>query len=358
MIDYGREVRFGYFLIPNATARVGLAKAVRMGEDHPLVAVTFPVDRQALAELFGDEARVELVADMPDQERARTLRAAEVLLVWNWRRELRSGEGPALGVRLVQLLSAGADHLPFDQLPPDAVVVSNAGAYAEPMAEHAVAMALALLKRLPQHHAELAAGVWDQSSFNRSVTGAVCGILGFGGIGKATGRRLRALGARVHAINTSGHTDEPVELMGTLDDLDAVLDAADVLMIALPLTRRTRGLLGARELGLMKPTAILVNVARGAIIDEAALYEHLRTHPEFAAGIDAWWVEPFGGGEFRVDHPFFELSNVLGSPHDSALVPGIMEQAIRRAAANILRFLRGEPVTGIVRAEDYVDSSI
>jgi glycerate dehydrogenase len=104
----------------------------------------------------------------------------------------------------------------------------------------------------------------------------------------------------------------------------------------------------------MKATAVLVNVARGAIVDEDALYEHLRTHPEFSAGIDAWWSEPFGSGQFRVDHPFFELPNVLGSPHNSGVLPGVTEEATRRAAANVLRFLRGEPVTGLVRAEDYV----
>jgi phosphoglycerate dehydrogenase-like enzyme len=240
----------------------------------------------------------------------------------------------------------------FDQLPPRAVIASNVGAYAEPMAEHSLAMSLALLKRLPEGHAKLAAGVWDQSTPSRWVRGAVCGILGFGGIGKATGRLMRALGVRVHAINTSGRTDEPVDFVGTLDDLDAVLAAADVLVIALPLSRRTSGLIGARELGLMKPRAVLVNVARGRIVDQAALYEHLRAHPEFSAGIDAWWVEPFGSGEFRVEHPFFGLPNLLGSPHNSALVPGILDEATRRAAANVLRFVRGEPVTGVVRAED------
>ena len=324
---------------------------------RPLVAVTFPAGRERLDELLGDAARVATVADLAEQERGRVLGAADVLFVWNWRRELRAGERRGLRPRFVQLLSAGADQLPFDELPPDAVIASNVGAYAEPMAEHAVAMALALLKRLPQHHAELAAGVWDQGPVNRPVRGAVCTILGFGGIGKATARLLRGLGARIQAVNTSGRTDEPVEFVGTLDDLDVVLGAADVLVIALPLTRRTRGLIGGRELGRMKPTAVLVNVARGAIVDQAALYEHLRTHPEFSAGIDAWWVEPFGSGEFRVEHPFFELPNLLGSPHNSALVPQVMEEATARAAANIVRFLRGDAVTGVVRAEDYVEGS-
>jgi phosphoglycerate dehydrogenase-like enzyme len=323
-----------------------------MADDRPLVAVTFRLGRDRLAELFGDEVRAEAVVELPEEERARTLAAADALLVWDWRREFHPDEGPTLGTRFVQLLSAGADQLPFDQLPPKAVIASNVGAYAEPMAEHALAMSLALLKRLPEGHAKLAAGVWDQSTPSRWVRGAVCGILGFGGIGKATGRLMRALGVRVHAINTSGRTNEPVDFVGTLDDLDAVLAAADVLVIALPLSRRTSGLIGARELGLMKPRAVLVNVARGRIVDQAALYEHLRAHPEFSAGIDAWWVEPFGSGEFRVEHPFFELPNLLGSPHNSALVPGILDEATRRAAANVLRFVRGEPVTGVVRAED------
>jgi glycerate dehydrogenase len=296
---------------------------------------------------------VQTVTGLPEEQRARTLRAADVILALNWRTELRPDEGPALGVRFVQLLSAGADHLPFDQLPPHAQIASNAGAYAEPIAEHAVAMALALMKRLPQNNAKLAAGVWDQSS-TRWVKEAVWGILGFGGIGTAIGRMVRALGGLVHGINTSGRTDEPVDFVGTLDDLDTVLAAADIVVISLPLTRRTRALIGRRELELMKPSAILVNVARGAIVGEAALYDHLQSHPQFSAAIDAWWVEPFGVGEFRVDHPFFELRNLLGSPHNSGLVPGILEHATRRAASNIVRFLRGERVTGLVRPEDYV----
>jgi phosphoglycerate dehydrogenase-like enzyme len=222
------------------------------------------------------------------------------------------------------------------------------------MAEHAVAMALSLLKRLPQNHALLAEGIWNQHVENRTIAGAECAILGFGGIGKATGRLLRALGARIHAVNTTGRTDEDVDFVGTLDDLDAVLSRADVVLITLPLTLRTRGLIGARELGQMRPDGCIVNVARGAIVDEAALYEHLRQHPDFSAAIDTWWIEPFNDGEFRVDHPFFELPNLLGSPHNSGMVPGVMHDATRRGGANILRFLGGQPVTGVVRVQDYI----
>jgi glycerate dehydrogenase len=223
------------------------------------------------------------------------------------------------------------------------------------MAEHVLAMALALAKRLPQKHADLAQGKFKQFPPTRSLRGAVCGILGFGGIGRATARLVGPLGARIHAVNTSGRSDEPVEWVGTLGRLDEVLRAADILVVALPLTQQTRGLIGRRELELMKPDAILVNVARGAIVDEGALYEHLRSHPDFMAGIDAWWKEPLTSGEFRVDHPFFALANLLGSPHNSAIVPGILVVAARRAAENVARFLRGEPVRGIVNPEDYED---
>ena len=123
--------------------------------------------------------------------------------------------------------------------------------------------------------------------------------------------------------------------------MPALLAAADVLVVSAPLTQRTRGMIGAAELALMKPDAILVNLARGELIQEAALFAHLQTHPAFYACLDAWWIEPVRHGTFRVDHPFLSLPNVIGSPHNSASVPGNVEAALRHALANIRRVLAG-----------------
>jgi phosphoglycerate dehydrogenase-like enzyme len=147
---------------------------------------------------------------------------------------------------------------------------------------------------------------------------------------------------RIHAINRSGRSDEPADWMGTVADLDALLAASDVLIVSTPLTKATRDLIGKRELELMKPDAILVNLARGEIIQEAPLFAHLRSQPNFFACIDAWWVEPERHGAFQMDHPFMSLPNVVGSPHNSASVPGMTAAALRRAIVNIRRALAGE----------------
>jgi phosphoglycerate dehydrogenase-like enzyme len=203
-------------------------------------------------------------------------------------------------------------------------------------------MVLAAAKRLLIEHNALSRGEFNQFTRNRTLAGNVCGILGFGGIGVATARLMRGMGMRIHAINRRGHTDEPTDWIGTVADLDALLAASDVLIVSTPLTRATRNLIGERELGVMKPDAILVNLARGEIIQEAPLFAHLRSHPDFFACIDAWWVEPVRHGTFRMDHPFMSLPNVVGSPHNSASVPGMTEAALRRAIVNVKRALAGE----------------
>jgi phosphoglycerate dehydrogenase-like enzyme len=323
-----------------------------------LVAVSYPADKDYSAinsEILGGAATLAYSYELSDSERLAVLQRAEVLLAWELAKELPPGAlHQAPDLRFVQLLSAGVDAIDFSALPSWPVFASNAGAYAPEMAEHVLAMALSLAKRLPQRHAAMAAGRFEKWHPSLVLEGAVCGILGFGGIGVATARLMRAFGARIYAVNRTGETSEPVEFAGTLADLDLVLSASDVIVISLPLTLTTRGLLGKRELSLLKPTAIVVNVARGAIIDQAALYEFLSANPQAGAGIDTWWHEPAGDSPFQVDYPFFELSNVIGSPHNSSIVPGTMLAAARVAAQNVLRYLHGDQIAGVVRREDYV----
>lgn len=310
----------------------------------------------AISQRLQAETNLVYLPELPESERGGALSAAEAILAWNLGAELADeGHLRQLGSqRLIQLLSAGADHVPFDRLPEGVPVASNAGAYAEPMAEHVLAMALALAKRLPQNHAALSRGEFDQQTPTRAIAGTLVGVLGFGGIGQASARLFRALGASVWGVNRSGRAHELADRMSTLEDLDAVLPGADILVISLPLTRATRELIGRRELSLLKADAILVNVARAAIVDEDALYEHLERNPAFSAAIDTWWQEPRHGGSFATRRPFFQLPNVLGSPHNSALTEGTLAAAAGRAAKNILRALHDEPVQHLVDRAEYV----
>jgi glycerate dehydrogenase len=289
------------------------------------------------------------------EERHLALQKAQAILSWNFSRELSSEDYSHLKPgTLVQLISAGADHLPFQDLSPDLVLASNPGAYARPMAEHVMAMVLALAKRLLVQNQKLRQGEFDQFTSNRLLSGTTAGILGFGGIGRATARLMRAFDMKIYAINHSGASSEPTDFLGTLENLEQVLQASDVVVVSLPLTNATRGLIGPKQLDWMKPNAILVNVARAAILDEGAVYRHVESHPDFLLGIDAWWTEPFLQGRFGMSYPFLELSNVLGSPHNSGVVPQIGEEATRLAAQNVKRFLDGEPLAGIIQPADYL----
>ncbi|HEX7995422.1 MAG TPA: NAD(P)-dependent oxidoreductase, partial [Streptosporangiaceae bacterium] len=202
-----------------------------------LVTVSYPVDEEYArinTDVLGDEASVSFLHRVPEPERPSILARAEALVAWNLRRELPDDAlDRAPELRFIQLLSAGADSVDFRTIPETVPLAGNVGAYAKPMAEHVMAMALALIKRLPQRHAEMARGEFNQSEPLLTLDGAVCAILGFGGIGSAAARLMRPFGARIYVLNTSGKTSEDVDFIGTLTDLDEVLAAADVLLIAL-----------------------------------------------------------------------------------------------------------------------------
>ena len=327
-----------------------------MADQHVLVTFSAPVPmREVLSDAVGTRADVTYLSDLEPGARTKALGAADVVLAWLPQLELSGEELAGMGsMRLFQLVSAGVDQVPFRLIPEGVPVASNAGCFAVPMSEHVLAMTLALAKHLPQRHADLESGVFDQRTTNREIRGSVVCVLGYGGIGRASALLFRALGARIRAVARSPVTDEWVEQVGTIAEIDAALTDADVVVVSLPLTRATRGIVGRRELSLMKPDAILVNVARAAVVDEDALYEHLVEHPTFQAGIDVWWDEPHGGIPFSPRLPFLSMANVLGSPHNSGITETSMLDAARQAAANIVRALEGEPVLRLVDRREYL----
>jgi phosphoglycerate dehydrogenase-like enzyme len=321
----------------------------------PLV-VTYPLTERSRAivtqELAGAAEAIYL-ADLAPAERADALSRAGAVLANDTAKELRPGESALIGnARLLQFSAAGVDWVPTRGLPPNLPVAGNKGASAEPMAEHIVALALAAAKRLFAEHANLKRGEFNQRGANRMLRGGVCGILGFGAVGVATARLMRAFGMKIHAINRRGASEEPADWIATTERLDELLRASDVLVISAALTTATEGLVGARELALMKEDAILVNVARGEIVDEAALYAHLTEHPRFYAGIDAWWVEPVRHGHFTMAYPFLDLPNVIGSPHNSAGGGVWREVSLRRAVANCRRALLGETPLNLIGPDE------
>jgi len=321
------------------------------------IVVTFHPEKgwkDPVHDTLGDIAEVSFLENLEDRERGKRLEEADALLSFMVHNELEKDEFLLLKEgTMIQTLLAGVDAVPYEVLPDSVMICANTGAWAEPMAEHIVGMMLALGKNFLKCHKKLTQGEFDRDVYNTWFQGKTAGIIGFGGIGKATSRLMRAFGMKIMAINTSGETEEKVDFIGTMADLEHVLSESDVVVVSVPLTRHTKGLIGKNELEAMKPEAILINPARGAIIEEKALYEHMVENPDFKVGIDAWWVEPHVHGEFKINYPFFELENLLGSPHNTNMVPEIYPIAVRRAAENVRRFLEGKKPKGIVDPADY-----
>ena len=306
-------------------------------------------------EVLGDLADINFLPGNNVHKRIKLLNAAEVIFALSFsKKEIDPREISHLpNLRFIQLVYAGADNIPFNLISEDIILACNVGAFAEPIAEHVLALVLALAKNIMPNYRMLCEGKFDRTGFNQELRGGVCAIIGFGGNGKAIARTMQAIGMKIFGINRSGTTDAPVEFVGKASDLKKALEISEVVVVTAPLNRETRDLIGRKELKWMKEDAILINVGRGEVINQKSLYEHLKSHPNFRAGIDTWWSEPADRGALALDFPFLELPNIIGSPHCADHVPQSMPRATRKALENVRRFLLGNNIRGVLDRDDY-----
>jgi len=250
------------------------------------------------------------------------------------------------GLRWIQLTTAGYDGVTFHGVP-ELVAVTNAGHSHGPMvAEHAIMLLAALTRRLHLYAEPQSRHVFDRNIALPLATleDSTVAILGYGGIGRETARRAKAFGARVIAIARSARNDEFADAIVPSSQLYAVLAEADSLIVTAALTEETKGMIDARALQAMKPGGVLVNIARGSIVDTAALIEALNSGHLSGAGLDVSDPEPP-----PPDHPLWPCPNLIVTPH----VSGLGSPAVRRRIGalvmdNVGRFIAGETLAHLV----------
>ena len=301
------------------------------------------VRKQIAAE--ADWLDVHFVAEDDDDAFHRELPEADVL--WHVLRPLSGADlEKAAKLKLVQKLGAGVNTIDVDTATARGVAVANMpGANAPSVAEATIMLMLATLRQLPALDRATRAGRgWpadpELGDRVRDLGSCTVGLIGYGNVAKRVEQGLRALGTSV--AHNRPTRDESITTWMSFND---ILTKCDIVSLHLPLTEDTRGMIGAAELARMKPGAILVNTARGEIVDEAALVAALRSGQLAAAGLDVFAAEPVAD-----DNPLLTLDNVILSPHVSWYTADTMERYLMAAIRNCRRLSEGKKPYSVVNA--------
>jgi D-3-phosphoglycerate dehydrogenase len=238
-------------------------------------------------------------------------------------------------LKIIVKHGVGIDSVDLDAATERRVAVLTAGdANADAVAEYTIAVMLSLARDVPRLDRKLRAGEWEKGTYlGREFRGRTLGIVGYGQIGCRVATMASALGANVVVYSRSGR--QAPEGVRWEDDLERLLGTVDILSLHCPLTEKTRGLIGERELSLMKAGAILVNTSRGPVVDEAALTAALKSRKLGAAALDVFAQEPADP-----KNPLFALDNVIVTPHVSAMTEEAMARMGVSAATQIVEYLQ------------------
>jgi phosphoglycerate dehydrogenase-like enzyme len=262
-------------------------------------------------------------------------------------------------LRLVHVLGAGFDGIAPDALPPGCTLC-NVFEHETAISEWALMAMLALTRRLLRYDADLRRGEWHGAvSFEgvpeRDLRGATLGLVGVGHIGARTAALAQALGMRTVAVTRRPDPGRAAQLglewLGSLDELGRLLRESDFVLLCVPLSDETEGMIGAAELDELGPDGYLLNVGRGALVDEDALYDALAAGRIAGAGIDVWYRYPSGPGDtvLPATRPFWELDNVVMTPHSSGWSESTVQGRWAFIAGQLERLREGEPLRNVVR---------
>jgi D-3-phosphoglycerate dehydrogenase len=252
-------------------------------------------------------------------------------------------------LQVIATPSVGVDHVDVDAATARGVWVCNVPDYCvDEMADHAVALLLGLVRGVVELDRSVRAGVWSYEAAGslQRVSDVRLGVIGFGRIGRAVASRARALGMEVAAHDPFVSSEEMTAASVRPEGFDELLRTSTAVSVHAPLTQETRGLIGERELALLPEGAYLVNVSRGALVDEAALVDALRERRIAGAAIDVFQTEPL-----PPDSPLYSTPSLVITPHTSWSSDRVVERSIDLFVANLRRFKAGEPLQNVVDLE-------
>ncbi len=264
-------------------------------------------------------------------------------------------------LRMIQTFGAGIDRVDLDAVRERGnVIVCNNHVNSAEVAEFAISLLLAVAKNIIPSDRELRSGNWVHRWGgpvpNIEIRKKNVLIIGFGHIGVDIAKKLKSFDVTITAATRSGTSsdDNLVDQIVSIGEVKQYVEVSDFVILSLPLTDESAGLVNSKFLSWMKPTSILVNISRAQIIDEQALYDALKEKRIYGAGIDVWWRYP---SEWRgtaippSDVPFHELDNIVVSPHRAAYSEQVERELFMFAAKNILQFIRGETPFNIIDSE-------
>ena len=294
---------------------------------------------------------IDVVNDQDREQLERKLNDADAMISMNWAKDMPI----APQLKLLHLPGAGTDDIAFSAVPPQAAVC-NVFEHEIGIAEYVLSAMLQWVIGIPRMDAALRRGEWYGSHLggprHGELHGQTLGIVGYGRIGREVARRARAFGMEILACSrTPRHGDGLVERVEPMENIDALLAQSDFVLLAVPLDTSTSGLIDASRIGKMKSNAFIINVARGALIDEKALFEACRERRIGGAALDTWYRYPAQGtvrGE-PANLPFRDLDNVIMTPHGSGWTQGLLPRRCRVIAQNLDCLSRGEPLVNVVR---------